>query len=136
MSPELLFFMAMVLFVAAIVVYLKKEDSSYTRVANGVEEQGQSLKEVEDRVRELKKSLDDLQEEKVLAIDFKDKIKNKLELIEMRLNSLPKQQSVVHKDAPIPQPLRMSVDILSVPPEVSSALKPKVRAKVSKKKAK
>lgn len=96
------------LFVAAIVVYLVKEDSAYSKVAEGVSAQNSATERVMKESKDLKTGVDAMLEWQKTQMEFNDKLLQRLQLIDMRLDSAPKM-SVNHKDAPMPQPLKVEL---------------------------
>jgi hypothetical protein len=108
-SPEFLFFAAIVFFIAAIVIYLRKEDNSYANVAEGVKATTATAERVERENKDLKIGIDAMLSWQQKQMELNDKTLQRLQLIEMRLDSQPKAQSVVHKDAPMPQPLKVEL---------------------------
>lgn len=108
-SPVLLFSAAFILFVAAIVLYLVKEDSAFNKVAAGVSEQNQHTASVLRENKDLRVSIDTMLEWQKTQIEMNDKFMQRLQLIEMRLDSQPKVTNVKHTDAPMPQPLKVEL---------------------------
>lgn len=109
MSSGILFVVAFVLFVAAIVVYLGKEDTAYTQVAEGVKNQEAVVGKIEKAYQELQKQLEAVRENQAYELDFREKMVQKIQMLEMRLDSQPKPVTVSHKDSPMPQPLKVEL---------------------------
>lgn len=106
-SPGLLFGAAFVLFIAAIVLYITKEDSAYTKTAEAVQSQEAVVSRIETSYQSVLKQLEAIREAQGLEQDFRDKITHRMEYLEMKVNAQPR--AVVHKDAPIPQPLKVEI---------------------------
>lgn len=111
MSAEILFGLAILIMIAAVVIYIRKEDNSYAQTAEGVRMLNSTVDRVERNNKELLQLVDKLTQWQTTQVELNDKLTKRMELVEVRMDahSRNRSQAIVHKDAPIPQPLQVQI---------------------------